>query len=64
MTNKTFFETLFSESIYRDVKCNFFKPAEKILLEDRFFSVKVLKRIENLYNFPEKVFRRSLPMDT
>ena len=33
-----FFKKFSSESIYRDVKCNFFKPAEKSLPESRFFS--------------------------
>ena len=62
-----FFETLSSESIYRHVKCSFFKPAEKrkkLAGKPIFFPVIVRKRIEIVTNFLENAFRRSVPMDT
>ena len=54
-----------SNFIYLDVKCNFFKLSEKKLArKPKFYPVKVQKRIENLNNFLENIFRRSVPIDT
>ena len=62
---KNFFLKKFSSRyIYRDVKWNLFKPAEKSLPHERIFSCQSPQKIENLKNFLENIFHRTVPMDT